>query len=1327
MKPNYSTLLLLAAASLFGTMSSHAGPYKATIESTPVWSQTTDTPSWVDARTMTASGGYMYLVEKSKKLVYYTNGNGWKTFSMPTSSKPSFFLTTDDTGTIVLAFEPSFAWSTSGYDMKFVLLNPGSTNLDSAKDPYGDYVYITIPGNSFGSSRMDLMSASGDLRSAAGGYLYFYPMGGTDAGKLIRAKVANSAYTGELELYTGGIAPKAYQALAKAVKDTEGNDQVLLQTGSQNNVAKLYSINTTNKTLTLVDDNPYSSRFVSGTKVTSPVYGEYYVYPGYEGSGYSVTKTTLNIKSVKTGKVSTVTVDNTSWTVTAGIGMIVEAKFDDASNPNVIHAYCYILGKGVWKYKINVTKSDLPAPNASAQVVVLEGDSEAPGRQDAVITWDAIEGAESYRVERKLSTAADNAWSVIADNLTGTTYTNSNILNSYNYRVIASEAKGDSDPSATLLCEAAFIPHIPEWDALRVYNGYAKTQALWNYSYGFKPDAYDVIRDGVVIAKDITVMNYIDTYIPAGTRNYEIASVYYTDEATKTRRPESARSAIKTVEIVTRNPTNELYGITELYNYEITETSPFASMTAAPNFHDQDLYRQAAFYNGKWYVAQRKEEDDFSTRDLKGGIVCFDADVESQEALIASAKKIYELEGNTNVGIAVDDNGTFFIKDDDGDATPTSFWEYTHPIKKGRLLKFNEDASGNFTVANDVSINLSGVADGSNTIKTRADYYSMKGDVLNGSGKLYLAPSSGSGNDGKDAWIINITNGAVTSSKCYNSHVDTSTGGQENFAFPLNNRDDVMHLVRSNGYFRLDPANTANSNRLYDTMSRINNAGGASIWFNNDFLLITPQSKSSKNIGDFFVAKGTPDPAKLATGATKATDAKDVLIEADKMIPIVAVTQEKTDQTDVENTNGMWFGLEPHYNAAGAAEYLDIYLYVPAIRFAKYRLYPYLNLPGPGVRMDVDIQYEANDEGDNVDITSFKGTATWDPITASGDVSLKSYDLKFMSMDNTVLAEHWFDQDGNKLDADGNKLTTDGSGITDGKFSCSIDNLDSREYQAQLTANFESNNDGRTWVSEPSVASDQTDYEPIAPIGTIRIVIENKVWPDAEGKNRRNHRLDIDFNAPDFSATGDSYPVSYYELWYNKPGDEAGTYPNRIDGFFLMNGTKRAIRDQNEVPGTFDFENTKAQAVRNEGTEIVCYYYAQPEVDADGMLVNENDDPAKWKVVVRAKYAARAANCAIAKDRQSVLTTQTGGTTGAGEIVAEAGNTTVYPTLTNGPLTIKSHEPIETVTVHGVDGSLVMTFAGNSDQILKIDLSNLQSGLYIVNVNGDSSHKIVKR
>lgn len=39
MKPNYSTLLLLAAASLFGTISSHAAPYKAEFEEDAIWYQ----------------------------------------------------------------------------------------------------------------------------------------------------------------------------------------------------------------------------------------------------------------------------------------------------------------------------------------------------------------------------------------------------------------------------------------------------------------------------------------------------------------------------------------------------------------------------------------------------------------------------------------------------------------------------------------------------------------------------------------------------------------------------------------------------------------------------------------------------------------------------------------------------------------------------------------------------------------------------------------------------------------------------------------------------------------------------------------------------------------------------------------------------------------------------------------------------------------------------------------------------------------------------------------------------------------------------------------
>lgn len=1328
MKPNYSTLLLFAAASLFGTMPSHARVCKAVINSTPEWAQTTGHPAATNARAMAVSGGRVYITDNSTHQLLYTEGNGWNTISLPSGSATNFRIASDDNGSIIVPTSPNFTYSLDAYAMTFLVLDPGATNTTSGAT-------ITIPKGTVGSKgtdsqvRVEYISASGDLKSATGGYLYFYPLQGTNAGKLVRVKVANSAYS-SAETFSGGIAPVAVQALAKGVKDADGNERVLIQTAGSYNSTALYSFNSDN-TLKLEENAPYSSRLIAGTMVSNER-GRFYVYPGYELNGWNVSNTTLNVKNTATGDINTVTVYSESYSAqTAGAGMWVDAKFD-STDPGKLYAYCYIPGVGAWKYLINVTEPTIEAPKATASVTVCDGNTETPGRQDVVISWDAVDGALTYRVERKLSTETE--WSVIANNLTETTYTNTDIKQyTYLYRVIAINDEGESDSSAELTCEGAFIPHIPEWDDLRNYDGYAKTQALWNYSYGIKPQAYDVIRDGVVIAKDITVMNYIDTYIPAGSRSYEIASVYYTDAATKTRRPESARSEKKTITVTPRNQANELYGLTELYNYEITADSPFAQSDVLPNFTDQNLYRQATLYNGKWYVAKRKGVNDFTT-DLdasKGGIICFDADAGSEAAMASSAKSIYEIKGNINVGIAVDDNGTFFIRDDDGEAATTSQWEYTHPLKKGRLLRFSQDSSGNFTKLEDKQIDLSGVVDGTNKITNRVDYYSMTGDVLNGSGKLYFSPHGTypTYSDGKDAWVVDIANGAVTSSKCYNSHVDTKTGGMENFVFPLDQRSDIMHLVRSNAYFRFDPSNTANHARLYDTMSRINNAGGTSIWFNQDLLIITPQAASSKNIGDFFVAKGTPDPDKLAEGETKANNANDVIIESDKIIPIVAVTQSNNTSVTVENCNCMWFGLNPKYSEDGTAEYLDIYLYVPGVRFAKYRLYPYMNLSSPEVAMDVDIQYQTDTKGENIDITSFKGTASWALTESKGDVNLTTYNLKFMSMDNTVLDEHWFNADGKEIDSEGNELTST-NGITEsGNIICTIDNLDSNEYQAQLTATFKSANDDRTWLSEPSVASDRTDYEAKAPNGTIQIVQEYdknnylKVWKDAEGNIYTNYRLDIDFNAPMFDDQG--YPVTYYEVWYRKPNDLADTYPHQLKGFFLMNGSK-VIKDQDIIPGTYDFDNDKAEVVSGEHDDVVCYYYHQPMIGGGGYPCDANEDPAKWLFVVRANYAARAANTAIAKSAQSVMEAKEGGTTGIGEISADASSTTVYPTLTNGPLTVKAGKPIESVAVYGVDGSLAVRFAGQGDMIQKVDLSNLQPGLYIVNVNGNSSHKIVK-
>lgn len=1333
MKFDYSNILLLAVASLSAPFSLSAANYVAEIDPTPLWSATAGCPAAASARSMAVSAGRVYTVNHTEKKVYYASEDGkWNSFAITNAQSANCMIASDEAGNLVIPFGMSLG-TTTKKDLSFLILRAGATavegNLASTNAKF------TIPaGKVSDDARIDYISASGNLfNSNDGGYIYLYVCNGETSNPNTLAKIKGSWGNHQswhtIDLFQTDAISTSTSNYPKYVKGSDG--EILIQSGNATSRPYLYKMAGTGESaaITSIDNNPYPTNLLSGTKVIKDNDRQFYVYASCSHNGNTIQNAAFTVKNVLTGE----TVSH-SWNIGdsfsnggASYGMWVDAEFAD---DNTIHVYCYMPGKGAWKYKVNLKlAAQAPAAPANAAATIVTQTSDQPGRQDAMLSWDAVDGAASYTVERKYG----DSWAVIATGLTDCAYTDYDITLSFIYRVKAVSAAGiESDPSAELRCDPRFIPHAPEWEDLRVYDGYAKLQMLWKWTYGYRPDAYDILRDGEVIAKDIPVLNFIDRYIPTGNRKYEIASVYYKESGKQAsgRRPETARSSIKVADVLPRNHANELYGITELYNYEITPGSPLAQSAVLPDFDDQNLYRQAAFYKGRWYIAQRQDNSDYAGSS-SGGIVCIDANAGSAEAIAASAKKIYTIGKGSNVGIAVDDHGTFFIRDG-----AEGQYEFVKPVTSGRLLRFNDDLS----VAVDKVIDLSGVADGGAKMTFRSDYYSVKGDALNGDAKLYLAPSQGGslGSTGRNAWIIDINKGNLSASKVYDSHVE-GDGGVENYIFPLDGRDDVLHLVRSNGFYRFTPGSD-NSAKLYHTYSRANNAGGTSLWFNNHLLIITPQSQQSKNIGGFLVATGTPDPDKLAPGHTKAADPKDVIIDYEHIIPVVSVAQEKSDLIEAQNSNGLWFGLEPFYNDNGEPSHVDIYLYIPGLRVAKYRLYPFINLPVTEVEMNVDIQYEEDEHGNNIDITSFKGTATWPAIQFQGDYTLSRYNLQFLNLRNEVLEEHFFDTTGREVDADGNPVVSPRSvpavvGYSDDgapvKFSYSLDHLDSHEYQAKVTATYKSANDDRSWVSEPSVASDMTDYEPDAPLGQVKVIKESNVWSDKTDNSimRRNYRIDIDFNAPEFNSTGVPYPVTYYELWYRKPGDAVGTFPNRLEDLAVMNGDSKAIEHQSVVPGTFDFNDSKRQVVKDQGIPVVCCHFHQPQVDSAGALLDSDEDPVNWNFVVRAKYAARARNTAIAKDRETEMVPTSGGTTGVDDIIDTPANggEAVYPSLTDGPVTVTSNAPISTIAVYGVDGSLVMSVSANADLMLRLDLSRLHSGIYFVSVDGHPGHKIVKR
>lgn len=1277
MKPKiFAILLSVVALSAFPAFG--ADNYAATL--TQDWKTTSDLLTTTQSRWGSGWDGKIYVNDATNKILYSYSEFGRD--QVGSSDAQGSAIAHDSNGNLIIGKNP---FSNNTAPLAWRLLKKGETSFSD--------ITITLPDGVSNGVMQGMGPVIGNL-STGGAAMFLIPSGNSGVAKIYLSDGVYKSSKALSEILTSATSDA--QMIAVPIDDGNlVNSDAVAVRYRQNKFLRYNGIE-------------YAEDYAPNINTTAG--GTYFKLKGILFSvvpiGVNYTNGFEIVDIDNQEVVATHCADFTTYVAVANPNCLNAQVIDDKT----VRIYQYVPGQVAAQYTFALS-DPITAPTNASVSVKKDLDVNQPGRQDAVLTWNEVSGAASYTVERK----SGDSWTAIAIGLTECTHTIADLKSETTYRVKAVDGSGDEGvPSVELTAVPEFIPHIPEWEEdIRVYEGRSRTQLLWKHTYGIEPDAYDIFRNGSLIASDILVLNYVDTEVPAGSARYLIKSVYYTDAENKVRRPESAVSAEKVAEISERNPADELYGITEVYDYPITSESPFASEGDLPAFTDQNIYRQGAYYNGHWYLAQKwnSEHANFAAA-TEGGIVCIDADAASAEAMASSAKKVYTLDRGANVGIAVDDKGTFFVR-----TAPSGQYGYAGAMTKGVFLKFNDDLTN---AASSTEVDFSSLG-----LPHRTDYVSMKGDLLGESGgTLYLAPSYGGSADGRTAWTIDFKNGAIADHKTFNSHTaDLTRGGAENYVFPLDSRDDFIHQVRSVGYFNVDPS-TSTANTLYTKNSRINNSGGISLWFNRDLFIITPQASSSKNSGDFIVVTGKPDPDKLGDG-TKVQNAADVLLTGEDVIPLLQVKQKEYAGV-ATNSNGVWFGVEPNETN----KYFDLYVYVPAVRFAKYRIYPYADLIAPELSMDVAIQYSR--EGENpIDITSFKGTARWKKITYSGDYEFKLYDLQ-ISVDGNAIERHYINADGKECDADGN-LMTDGiqCGVDGDYFTYSIDNLDSRVYTAVLKAVFVKTND-KSWsqTSEPVFASDNTDYTPDAPKGTVRVIKETNTWTDRDDDSvtRRNYRVDIDFNAPAFDRL-DPQPVSYYEIWYHKPGEAAGTYTHKLSDLNVMNGTAKDLRGQDRVAGTYDFTNSRHQVVAGQGDNAVCCYFHQPEVDASsGNLLDENEDPAKWTFIVRAKYAADAQNKNIAKDSDTEMSPVDGGTTGILEVIGDTDTSeSITPAITTGPVTVTSAVAIESVTVYAANGSVVLTAAGNGETTMTLDIARLRSGVYFVSVNTGRAHKVIKR
>lgn len=932
------------------------------------------------------------------------------------------------------------------------------------------------------------------------------------------------------------------------------------------------------------------------------------------------------------------------------------------------------------------------APISNLAYTYLKNTETNVGRQDITLTWNAPTGMVNttltgYKVYREGSLLA----TLGADALT---YTNTGVKQNYTYKVVPTFDGLTEDASfgleVTTTEVQAGVLVAPVISETRNYEGYSLVEIFFkmpNYA-PYKPLYFNLYRDGKLIQGKLQSYNTLDESLVRAsvetTVNYQVEAVY--GSAADVYPPiDSVKSDITTLVIAPRDWAKTGYILQEVYNVPITDIAA----DKKPNlFDNNNYYRQGQFntVDKKWYIAQRS--DHLSKTDAgtsgggqissgeegsTGGVVVYSA--ENADQVMNGFEKIITKPEFENVGIAMDDAGTLFVRNNNktklsatnqaGFTIPTGDWfadAFERRITEGTFYKYDA-TTGKYTEQatkldltalwtqnawiedmyfTGVGSDLANAGTNSNfgQVKGRCDYYHMWGDVLSAEGGyLILSPSWT-----RTAFKVKIVNGQYVSHEVNEFNRYENTGyllepntGTENYGFHLDGRDDVTVQIRSNGYYGVhewSEAGTTGWHPIFTADSRINNAGGTSIQafgevdgsgrHTGELFVITPQSMHSHNVGDFLISRATKENA-------------DDYADEGSLMPSTPVAQyiqtDARSNSTATNANGNWFHAEKGTYASAMKdddECVDIYQYVPGTRFARYRLIPSNQFPPVQPTLDITTAY--ND--DKTDITHFDGVATWQRpagfgrSTGSANAKVVSYLFEMYNNKNELVTSaelpELYKTDGTPVDDeyvyDFNYTDTTGNKDIDfGRYSVNV----RVKYQTK---------DGLYHISDPLYAEDIHDY-PAKPAEDLYIEAfvaeditiggwtqkEDGSWV-VETQKADRYRIDLDFSKPT-----DAEPVSYYTLKavVNKTADYKGDTIN-IENFLLHNGAEikegklwAKTTSTSQIPGTYDFDNAKAP------------YYTTVDANGEG-LYNVTDGGSRQNVVLSYFYDVPVNNDGIA-------------------------------------------------------------------------------------------------
>lgn len=1016
----------------------------------------------------------------------------------------------------------------------------------------------------------------------------------------------------------------------------------------------------------------------------------------------------------------------------------------------------------------------------------------------ATLTWTAPANGtvNQYRVIRRKNIVKDGK--VTVEEITEATLpAGTTTCTVSNYEIITSQADGSQvstslyviadmaqtitttvDEKRNTVTSSTVKPAVegmPVITEIRTYPGRTTAQVLWEFSTSKTVVYYEVFRDGICILPTYEAAKFSDMNLPDGTHSYYVIA--------HTADGQTFKSNTETC-VIARNRLVTGYGLQEIYNYPIADasvsgdeyvktTGVFANGRMGMNTGGApgDIYRQAQFHNGKWYLAcvttQTKKTgtnancdyitywDGNNDNTATGGYYVIDAQNPRDISKWQYNQKWLPLE---NQSIAISDDGVIFWKKSGASSAPVGQYNwYLSPIKY-------------LAGSNGKTIDLTGQNWYTLTENQyyRTHYLSFAGNSSNG--KILSAM-----NFSRDLYAI-APDGALTKYTAPTPAGATEITSTENYAFPIaGHNGNFIHQVRNEAVYYVN-ASTGAYTKIYDKPTDTGNTGGVAFEYNDELFLLHPTSIRSNNIGHF----------SIDIASHKAFD---------EMIPVAAFQQQKKADFEAGNSNANWFGAE--YNEEEDCIY--IYQYVPGVRFAKYRFYKYLDFPGVQPKLDIKVveSPKANGSGDEVELLTAE--ATWQrpnetPVKDGGDgyrpdlanteYLIGEYEVEFLDNNNAPYSgNNWSKQlyagetggqynGGDAKDKDFNTSIYHGYYGKDEKGNTTQKNLKAVSHTVRVTPIYHKKTNWNVTVrGEGNIAIASADY----PAGINPLEVRAY---DGTSKGL-GYRVDFNFNRA--SMEEGQYPhhvsfftlevskdggntfeklTNYYFIWgngYHSPSNENfeyvyDNYGRDFNDVVMKDGAKSYIVDL--IPGDYRFGNNlgeeklkdryyyqKLNGTNNanalnktfiapDGTEMKECYKGLAAPDAKGECVayyytSENPQTHLYRAV--AHYAA--GNETIHKEAYTTAVAPLDmTTTGVDNIAGDnEGNLSIYPVPAESTVTINAPVGISNVKVFSLSGSLVLDVKGEGNNTQTIDVSMLTPGVYMVAVNSLTPVRMIKR